>query len=124
MTVRPWTVRMKHIFLILVAVLLVSGCTKNGANSEPAKPNILFIIADDLRPDLGAYGDNLAVTPHLDKLAGESLVFNRAYCQKAVCWPSRNSFFSGLMPASLGKKTFHLGEAKAEAVVAGWCDIR
>ncbi|MDA0347067.1 MAG: sulfatase [Verrucomicrobia bacterium] len=67
--------------------------------------NVLFIIADDLRPDLGAYGDALAVTPNLDRLASEALVFNRAYCQKAVCWPSRNSFFSGLMPASLGKKT-------------------
>jgi arylsulfatase A-like enzyme len=73
--------------------------------SEIERPNILFIIADDLRPDLGAYGDRLAVTPNLDRLASESLVFNRAYCQKAVCWPSRNSFFSGLMPASLGKKT-------------------
>lgn len=69
------------------------------------KPNVLFIIADDLRPDLGAYGDPIAHTPYLDGLAGQSLVFERAYCQKAVCWPSRNSFFSGLMPASLGKNT-------------------
>ncbi len=70
---------------------------------EDKLPNVLFIIADDLRNDLGAYGAEFIVSPHLDALAEESLVFNRAYCQKAVCWPSRNSFFSGLMPDSLGK---------------------
>ena len=99
---------MKFLILFLSIVsLLFLGCKKN-SQIEITKfdlPNILFIIADDLRPNLGAYGDEIAVTPHLDKLAEESLVFNRAYCQKAVCWPSRNSFFSGLMPASLGKKT-------------------
>ncbi len=73
--------------------------------NEGEKPNVLFIIADDLRPDLGAYGDPIAHTPNLDRLAVRSLVFERAYCQKAVCWPSRNSFFSGLMPGSLGPNT-------------------
>lgn len=96
---------MKCINFILSAVFLLIGCSKSEVEPIPPKPNVLFIIADDLRPDLGSYGDALAVTPILDALAKQSTVFNRAYCQKAVCWPSRNSFFSGLMPASLGKKT-------------------
>lgn len=96
---------MKHILIISLVGLFIAGCTKEQTDPDIQKPNILIIIADDLRPDLGAYGDAFAVTPNLDRLAGEGLVFHRAYCQKAVCWPSRNSFFSGLMPASLGKKT-------------------
>ena len=89
---------------VLILPLFVSVLKSAGAGAE-RKPNVLFIIADDLRPDLGAYGDHIAHTPNLDRLAGQSLVFERAYCQKAVCWPSRNSFFSGLMPGSLGKNT-------------------
>jgi len=99
---------MKIAPILLFASGISVGCGKQPgpADSRPAeRMNILFIIADDLRNDLGAYGDEVAVTPHLDSLASRSLVFNRAYCQKAVCWPSRNSFFSGLMPDSLGKNT-------------------
>jgi len=66
------------------------------------KPNVLLIVADDLRPEPGCYG-GLGETPQLDALAESGMRFDRAYCQKAVCWPSRNSFFSGLMPANLGK---------------------
>ena len=70
---------------------------------EPDRPNFLFVVADDLRPELRCYGSPIAVTPHLDALAKRGMRFDRAYCQKAVCWPSRNSFFSGLMPGDLGK---------------------
>ncbi|MCZ6673203.1 MAG: sulfatase [Verrucomicrobia bacterium] len=97
---------MKSLFYFhSVVLLLLVGCSNDQEGLEANRPNILFIIADDLRNDLGAYGADHVVSPNLDALASESLVFNRAYCQKAVCWPSRNSFFSGLMPASLGKKT-------------------
>lgn len=92
----------------LFFILAISGCSKQPApfdSLSTGKWNVIFILADDLRNDLGAYGDRLAVTPHLDKLADGGMVFERAYCQKAVCWPSRNSFFSGLYPANLGRKT-------------------
>ena len=64
--------------------------------AEPSRPNILFIIADDLATRLGCYGDKAAITPHLDRLAAEGVVFTKAYCQGAVCTPSRTSFMLGL----------------------------
>ncbi len=65
------------------------------------RPNVLFIVVDDLRPALGCYGDKVAVTPNLDKLAGEGILFERAYCQLAVCSPSRLSLMTGRRPDSI-----------------------
>ena len=62
--------------------------------------NVLFIIVDDLRPELGCYGNKQVHTPHIDRLAKKSTVFERAYCQQAVCGASRASFLSGLRPDS------------------------
>jgi len=63
--------------------------------------NVLFIAIDDLRPALGCYGDKTAITPNLDRLAKRSILFNRAYCQQAVCCPSRLSLLTGLRPDSI-----------------------
>ena len=63
-----------------------------------AKPNILFIAIDDLRPEIGSYGSDLAVTPHLDAFADNGLQFSRAYCQEAICSPSRASLMTGARP--------------------------
>jgi iduronate 2-sulfatase len=67
-----------------------------------AKKNILLIAVDDLKPILGAYGDSIAKTPNIDRLASRGLLFEHAYTNQAVCAPSRNSLFTGVPPASLG----------------------
>lgn len=65
------------------------------------RPNVLFIMADDYRPELAAYGSP-AITPNLDRLSRRAMRFDRAYCQQAVCNPSRSSMLTGLRPDTLG----------------------
>ena len=65
---------------------------------NPAQPNILFIAVDDLRPELNTYGASHIKSPFIDKLAAESLVFDRAYCNVPVCGASRASLLSGIRP--------------------------
>ncbi|TRY69209.1 hypothetical protein TCAL_14234 [Tigriopus californicus] len=62
------------------------------------KPNVLFIVVDDLRPALGIFGDSLAKTPNLDQLGARSLVFTKALAQQALCGPSRTSFLTSRRP--------------------------
>ena len=62
---------------------------------QGSKPNILFIAVDDLRPEFGAYGQPDVKTPNLDRLAARGMTFTRAYCQQAVCSPSRSSLLTG-----------------------------
>jgi iduronate 2-sulfatase len=81
----------------LVVLLALTGAV-NAAD----KPNVLFIAVDDLRPELGCYGSPIAVSPNLDALAKNGLLFNRAYCQQAICRPSRASLMTGARPETTG----------------------
>lgn len=81
---------------LLTLLLLLLGVHVSGA--APARPNVLFIAVDDLRPELGCYGNKVIKTPNIDRLAARGMVFNRAYCQQAVCSPSRTSLLTGRRP--------------------------
>ncbi|WP_206610072.1 sulfatase [Maribellus luteus] len=78
-------------FGLLLFALLVKA-------QDEARPNILFIAVDDLRPELGCYGASHIKSPHIDQLATEGMVFNRSYCNVPVCGASRASLLSGIRP--------------------------
>ncbi len=87
---------------VCIATLQFTAARPSDADSTevPARPNVLFIAIDDLRPELGCYGVKEIKTPKIDALAASGITFNRAYCQLAVCNPSRVSLLTGLRPDS------------------------
>ena len=66
------------------------------------RPNVLLICVDDLKPLLGCYGDKRIQSPNIDRLAKRGVLFERAYCNQAVCAPSRNALMTGVRPTSMG----------------------
>lgn len=95
---------MKHSSLPLCAALAGSlAFSPVLANSqEVARPNVLLLPVDDLRPAIAACGDSLAITPNLDRLVRSGITFANAYCQQAVCHPSRTSLLTGVRPDTSG----------------------
>ncbi len=84
--------------LILYCFLGCSGAEENLITKSPSDQNVLFIISDDLTKTLGCYGHSTVKTPNIDKLASMGIRFDNAYCNYAVCNPSRSSFLTGLKP--------------------------
>jgi iduronate 2-sulfatase len=84
---------MKH--LLLFSLLF-------GTLHAAERPNVLFIASDDMRPQLGCYGDTTVKSPNLDALAKRGMVFRNSYVQQALCSPSRISMLSGRYPATTG----------------------
>jgi len=66
------------------------------------KYNVLFLISDDLRPELGSYGNPLIKTPNIDRIAARGTRFDHAYAQYPLCNPSRSSFLTGHYPTQTG----------------------
>lgn len=92
----------KHLYLVLVLGLL-GAISLGQSNGHAAKqPNVLMILVDDLKPAMGCYGDPIAVTPNMDRLASRGMRFDLAYCNQAVCAPSRFTLMLGAHSTSTG----------------------
>lgn len=98
--------------------LLVLGLLVFGAPIWAAPPNVLLILVDDLKPELGCYGDATAKTPNIDRLASRGMRFDLAYCNQAVCAPSRFTLMLGSHSTSTGLYGLgsHLREIVPDAV--------
>lgn len=92
---------MKYRSVIIFCLFSLLNIFSVSAQKKTDHPNILFIPVDDLRPELGCYGNSMIKTPNMDRLARNGLLFTRAYCQQAVCNPSRASLLTGLRPDTL-----------------------
>lgn len=86
-------ITMKKLFFTIATVLFAIQSL-----DAADMPNVLFIAVDDLRPELGCYGNTIVKTPNIDRIAARGIVFNKAYCQQAVCSPSRTAIMTGLRP--------------------------
>lgn len=101
-----------RIFILLI-ILLADSCTSKGGIQD-RQPNVLLILVDDLKPALGCYGDEHALTPNIDRLAACGILFETAYCNQAVCAPSRNNLMLGSLSTSIG--VYSLGKNFRRAV--------
>ncbi|MFZ4670791.1 MAG: sulfatase [Flavobacterium sp.] len=91
---------MKNQYFKLAYLLFLFAITTSvfAQNKSTNKPNILFIAVDDLKPVLGCYGNTLVKTTNIDRLAKMATVFNKNYCQQAICGPTRASLMTGTRP--------------------------
>jgi iduronate 2-sulfatase len=83
---------------VFFKMALVCLCLVSSPVFAQQKKNVLFIVVDDLRPALGCYNDPNASSPNIDRLAQHATLFSSAFCQQAVCAPSRASFMTGRKP--------------------------
>lgn len=112
----------RRIIVCLLSAAVASTTAVASVAADADRPNVLFIMADDLRPELSSYG-SVARTPNLARLAGRAMQFDRAYCQQAVCNPSRSSLLTGRRPDTLRvwNNSTHFREANPDVVtIPSW----
>jgi arylsulfatase A-like enzyme len=92
--------RIRRLLTIGALALFIAIETASAADefAVARRPNVLFVAVDDLRPEFRAYGNSYVHSPNLDRLASRGMTFTRAYCQQAVCSPSRSSLLTGTRP--------------------------
>ena len=86
--------------------------------AAPERPNILWLVSEDNNPFIGAYGDKLAHTPAIDRLAAEGVLYKNVFSNAPVCAPSRFAIITGVLPESCGPAQNMRGQCFAPAVSA------
>lgn len=103
------------ILLTLISLILIAGCSNQKKVKTTERPNIVWIVCEDMNPILGCYGDELAKTPNIDKLAESGIVYQHVYANAPICAPARSCLITGVYPTSLG--TQHL---RQEQTIPAW----
>jgi iduronate 2-sulfatase len=88
--------------ILAAALTMATLLVGDAIGSAAERRNVLLICVDDLKPMLACYGDTTIQSPNVDRLAARGIRFDRAYCNQAVCAPSRNALLTGLRPSTLG----------------------
>jgi len=89
-------------------LLIITICLASNIMAQNQKPNVLLLLVDDLKPTLGVYGDEVAHSPNIDRLAEKGMTFTHAYCNQAVCMASRYNLLLGARSTSTG--IYHFGK--------------
>ncbi len=116
---------MKKMYWIVLGFLIcLSSCTgqreKSSSSEVNADKNLLFIVVDDLTKTLGCYDHSVVKTPHIDQLARMGILFDHAYCNFAVCNPSRSSFLTGMTPETTTIQDNRVG---LQSVIGDWVSL-
>ena len=101
------------------AAFALIGAAACGSRAEAQQPNILWIIADDLSPDLGAYGYDAVETPNLDRLAGEGTRYTNAYATSSVCSASRSALITGMYQTTIGAHSHRMTGGTKQPLPSG-----
>lgn len=101
---------MLFVGLIMCWLLLLGQLVDEGDGREDDRPNVLYIMSDDLRTDLSVYGRKHVISPNFDRLAKRGVVFDFAYNQLSVCFPSRHSLLTSVRPDTTGIHTWTDGQ--------------
>ena len=104
-----------HYFQLATVFTVYSGQSGALEMSAPKKPNVLFICIDDLRPELGCYGNSYIKSPNIDRLAGSGVVFTNHFAQVPTCGASRCCLLTGMLPKTDG----HLGNEACRDFISG-----
>ena len=105
--------------LRIAVCLWTAVAALTGPLSGAERPNILWIVLEDLSPELGCYGDPYAITPHMDRLAADGVLYTRAFSNGGACAPARSTLITGMYPPGLG--THHMrSEGLPPAFVKGF----
>lgn len=102
--------------LFICWMVLVAIVPQRSAGQSAELPNILWLVSEDNSPFVGAYGDDFATTPNIDKLASESFMYTRAYANAPVCAPSRNTIITGIYATSGGQQHQRSNYRKSDAI--------
>lgn len=97
--------------VVLIALLELGLAHAAAAQDQRARPNIVWISIEDMSPRLGAYGDPVARTPAMDRLAGEGVLYTRAFTTAGVCAPSRSAIITGMFQTGIGTHHMRTGHA-------------
>ena len=115
--------------LISVGVLLVAlplhanplhASATAESKAENSRPNILMIVAEDMSPRVGVYGDKLAITPSIDRLANEGVMYTSMHTISGVCAPSRSSLVTGVYATSMGTQQMRTSQGRLSETITGY----
>ena len=104
---------MRTACLLLISAALTAAASAAETATTPRRPNILWLIGENIKLDLGCYGEKLVCTPNLDRLAKEGVRFTRVFSTNPACAPSRSAFFTGMYQTSTD--TQHMRSHRSDA---------
>lgn len=110
--------KLKKLFISLITIVFLfftTGCPQSQKSKTNERPNIVWIVCEDMNPILGCYDDKMAKTPNIDKLAETGVVYRQAYANAPICAPARSCLITGVYPTSMG--TPHL---RQEQTIPEW----